>query len=52
MRDISQKEYQNCLKDCVVFKGSDCINEILDHVSSFKAAAKKSKMRFLNTIYI
>ena len=40
-RDISEQEYQNCLNDCVVFKGSDCIHEMLDHVLSFKRENKK-----------
>ena len=35
-RDISEQEYRKCLNDCVVFKGTDCINEMLDHVLSFK----------------
>ena len=30
-RDISEKEYQKCQNDCAVFKGNDCINEMLDH---------------------
>ena len=34
--DISEQEYQKCLNDCVVFKGSDCSNEMLDHVLAFK----------------
>ena len=25
-RDISEQEYQKCLNDCVVFKGTNCIN--------------------------
>ena len=40
-RVISEQEYQKCLNDCVVFKGTDCINEMLDHVLSFKGEAKK-----------
>ena len=40
-RDISEQEYQKCLNDCVVFKGTDCINEMLDHVLSFKGEPKK-----------
>ena len=40
-RDISEKEYQKCLNDSVVFEGTDCINEMLDHVLSFKAEPKK-----------
>ena len=42
-RDISEQEYQKCLNDCVVFKGTDCINEMLDHVLSFKGEPKKVK---------
>ena len=40
-RDISEKEYKNCLSDCVVSKGTDCNNEMLDHVLSIKGEAKK-----------
>ena len=40
-RDISEQHYQKCLNDCIVFKGTDCINEMLDHVLSFKGEAKK-----------
>ena len=39
-RDKSGKEYQKSLNDCVVFDGGDCINEIIDHVLSFKGEAK------------
>ena len=31
-RDICEQEYQKCLKDCIVFKGTYCINEMLDLV--------------------
>ena len=41
-RDISEQEYQKCLNDCVVFKGTDCINEMLDNVLSFKGEPKKN----------
>ena len=40
-RDISEKEYQKCLNDCVVFKGSDCIKAMLDHLLSFSGEVKK-----------
>ena len=46
-RDISEQEYQKCLNDCVVFKGSDCINEMLDHVLSFKGEPKKVKNKIV-----
>ena len=42
-RDISEQEYQKFLNGCVVFKGTDCINEMLDHVLSFKGEPKKVK---------
>ena len=46
-RDISEKENQKCLNDCVVFKGTDCINEMLDHVLSFKGEPKKVKNKIV-----
>ena len=42
-RDISEQEYQKVRNGCVVFKGSHCINDMLDHVLSFKGEAKKIK---------
>ena len=46
-RDISEQEYQKCLNDCVVFKGTDCINEMLDHVLPFKREPKKVKNKIV-----
>ena len=46
-RDISVQEYQKCLNDCVVIKGTSCINEMLDHVLSFKGEPKKVKNRIV-----
>ena len=40
-RDISEKEYQKCLKDCIVFKGLDNINKMLDYVLQFKGEPKR-----------
>ena len=40
-RDISEQNYQKCLKVCVVFKETDCNNEMLDHVLSFEGETKK-----------
>ena len=31
-RDITQQVYEKCLKDFIVFKGTSCINEMLDYV--------------------
>ena len=46
-RDISEQEYPKCLNDCVVFKGTDCINEMLDHVLSFKGEPTKVKNKIV-----
>ena len=46
-RDKLIQEYQNCLIDCVVFKGTDCINKMLDHVLSFKGEPKKVKNKIV-----
>ena len=46
-RDISEQEYQKCLNDCIVFKGTDCIIEMLDHVLSFKGEPKKVKNKIV-----
>ena len=40
-RDTTEHDYQKCPSDCVVFKGTDCINELLDHVLSFKGEPRK-----------
>ena len=46
-RDISEQEYQKCPNDCVVFKGTGCINEMLDFVLSFKGEPKKVNNRIV-----
>ena len=46
-RDISEKEYQKCLNGCVIFKGTDCNNEKLDHVLSFEGKPKKVKSKIV-----
>ena len=40
-RDISEKEYQKCLNDCIVFKGLDNINKMLDYVLQYKGEPKR-----------
>ena len=40
-QDISEQEYQKCLYDCVVYKATNCNNEMLDLVLLFKGEAKK-----------
>ena len=46
-RDILEKEHQKCLYDCVVFKGNDCVNEMLDHVLSLKREVKKINIKIV-----
>ena len=46
-RDLSEQEYQKCLNDCVVFKGTDCNNEMKDHVLSFKGEPKKVRNKIV-----
>ena len=40
-RDISEKEYQKCLNECIVFKGLDNINKMLDYVLQYKGEPKR-----------
>ena len=40
-RDISEEEYQKCLNDCIVFKGLDNINKMLDYVLQFKGEPQR-----------
>ena len=52
-RDISGQEYQKCLNDFVVFKGTDCINKMLDHVLSFQGEPKKVKNKIIeNNLFL
>ena len=40
-QDISEDEYQKRLKDSIVFRGSGCINEMLDFIFQYKGEGKK-----------
>ena len=40
-RDITQREYEKCRKDCIVFKGTNSIIEMLDCVLQFKGQANR-----------
>ena len=46
-RDISEKEYQKCLNDCIVFKGLDNINKMLDYVLQYKGEPKRIKNKIV-----
>ena len=48
--DMSEQKYQKRLNDCVVFEGTDCINEMLDHDLSFKGGAKKINNKIVEFI--
>ena len=40
-RDITDHELEKCRKNCSVFKGTNSINEMLDHVLHFKGGHQK-----------
>ena len=42
-RDISEKEYQICLNDCIVFKILDNINKMSNYVLQFKGEPERFK---------
>ena len=44
-QDKTEKEYQKCLNECVVSKGSGCFNDMLDHVLSVEGEAKEVKTK-------
>ena len=41
IRDITDREYEICRKDCIVFKGTENYNEMLDHVLQVKEKPEK-----------
>ena len=49
-RDKSKKN-QKFPNDCVVSKGTDCNNKMLDHVFCSKPNQKKLRTKMLNIIY-
>ena len=51
-RDIPEKEYQKCLNDCMVFKGIDNINKMLDYVLQFKGEAKRINNKIVKYIHM
>ena len=46
-RDVSEKEYQKNLNDCIVFKGLDNINKMLDSFLLFKGEPKKVNIKIV-----
>ena len=43
---------RNVEKDCIVFKGTDSVNEMLDYVLQFKREVKKVKKNVKNKIHL
>ena len=50
IRDISDRELEICKKDCIVFKGTESINEMLDHDLQFKEKLKRLIIKMLPVI--
>ena len=48
IRGITQTESEQCRKDCIVFKGTDGINEMLDYVLQLKGEAKTNNNKMVN----
>ena len=46
-RHITQTEIEKCKNDCIVFKSTDCINEMLDHVLNFEGKPKKIRKKIV-----
>ena len=51
IRDITEREYENFTKDCIVFKETDSNNEMLDYVLQFKGEAEKSYKKLLSITF-
>ena len=52
-RDETQREYEKCRNDCIVFKGTDCINFLLGHILDFKRETKWVNNKVVNwTLYL
>ena len=51
IRDITVQIYEKCKKDCIVFKGTDSINGMLDYVLQFKGETKKLITKLSILIY-
>ena len=52
IRDVTEHEYEKCKKDCIVFKGLEKTNEMLDYALQLKENLKKSNIKVLNIYFI
>ena len=50
-RDITQREYEKCRKDCIVFKRTDSFNESYTMFYNSKEKLKKLIIKLLNNIF-
>ena len=47
-RDRTHREYEKHRKDCIVFKGTNCVNDILDQLLEIKGNVKKNNTEIVN----
>ena len=47
---MTDRELEKCKNDCIVFKGTDSINELLDYVLYFKGEPKQLNNKFVKKI--
>ena len=47
IQEITEQEYQKCLRDCIVFKRINNINEMLDYVLQFKGKPKRNNNKIV-----
>ena len=50
-RDITEREYEKCRNDCIVFKGLDNVNEMLDYVLHIKGEAERINKKIVQKKY-
>ena len=50
-RDITDQELEKCKTNCGVFKGINCINQMLDHILEFKGEAKNVSNKIVKKLF-
>ena len=52
-QDITQRDYEKCRKDCIVFRGTESFNKMLEDVLQFKKEVKKDNIKnFKYNLYL
>ena len=52
-RDTTYRKYEKCRNDCIVFKGTNCINDMLDYLVQFEGEAKRVDDKFfMKNLYL